>query len=149
MGDMDQTVIEVVKMKEEVKIDEEMKLVTIRGKNLQFLSARRKIAKVIKKASFHKGFNDVNQIKFKVTNFKDLMYSTDCDIEVVEKGEKGKCKVTLYKDNKKKEGKKDQTIMMTKLSKHDAKYVQVVAERIIQYLLQGFLNKSISESVVK
>ena len=128
---------------------EDMKLVTIRGKNLEFLSARREITKMVKKASFNKNFNEVNKTKFKVTNLKDMMYSTDCDVEVDENGKKGKCKVTIYKDNKKKEGKKEQTIMVTKLVKHDTKYVKIVAENIIQYLLEGFLTKNIEETEVK
>jgi len=135
----DNTDGEIVSLEEEVKdvkkevaeIDhvdftvtkhEDMKLVTIRGKSLEFLSARREITKIVKKASFNKNCNEVNKTKFKITNLKDLMYSTDCDVEVNENGRKGKCEVTIYKDNKKKEGKKEQTIMVTKLVKHDTKY---------------------------
>jgi len=126
----------------------DMKLITIRGKNLEFLNARRNLLKVMRTASFNKGQNEVNNTKFKVTNFKALMYSNECEVEVCEKSDKGKCKLTLYKDNKKKEGKKDQTIMVTKLAKHDSKFVKVVVENIIQYLLEGFLTKSLSDSVV-
>jgi len=57
---------------------EDMKLITIRGKNLQFLSARRKISNIVRKASFNKGYNEVNKTKFKVTNYKSLMYSNEC-----------------------------------------------------------------------
>jgi len=128
---------------------EDMKLITIRGKNLQFLSARRKISNIVRKASFNKGYNEVNKTKFKVTNYKSLMYSNECDVEISDKGEKGKAKLTLYKDNKKKEGKKDQTIMVTKLAKHDAKNVKTLTENVIQYLLVGFLTKTISESIVE
>merc|ERR1712204_119166 len=128
---------------------EEMKLITVRGKNMEFLSARRKISSIVRKASFNKGFNEVNKTKFKVTNYKALMYSNECDVEINEQGVKGKAKLTIYKDNKKKEGKKDQTIMVTKLSKHDTKYVKLVSENVIQFLLEGFLTKTIEESVVK
>merc|ERR1712129_382382 len=128
---------------------EEMKLITIRGKNLEFLSARKKISDLVRKASFNKGYNQVNETKFKVTNYKALVYSNECDVEINDKGEKGKAKLTLYKDNKKKEGKKDQTIMVTKLSKQDAKYVNIVAEKIIKYFLEGFLTKTFDESIVE
>merc|ERR1712129_391390 len=39
--------------------------------------------------------------------------------------------------------------MGTKVSKHNEKYVKMVTENIIQYLLEGFLTKTLTESVVK
>ena len=128
---------------------EDMKLITIRGKNIEFLNARRKITNIVRTASFNKGYNEINKTKFKVSNYKSLMYSNECDIEINDKGVKGKAKLTLYKDNKKKEGKKEQTIMVTKLSKHDAKFVNIVVQSFIQYLLEGFLTKTITETIVR
>ena len=47
---------------------EDMKLVTIRGKNIEFLNARRKISNIVRSASFNKGYTEINKTKFKVSN---------------------------------------------------------------------------------
>ena len=123
--------------------EEEPKMILVQGKNREYLSARKKINEVLRSASFHRGFKKVMTTSFKVTEFKNQQYSSEFDIEVKKDGEKGKAKVTIYKDNKKKEGKKEQTIMITKKAKNGSKYVRKVTENVIQPLLDGFTKKQL------
>ena len=127
--------------------EDEPKLVMIQGKNKDFLVSRRKVSDVIRSASFHRGFKEIKETSFKVTDFKNKQYSTECDVEVKIGAEKGKAKLTIYKDNKKKEGKKNQTIMISKKSKNDSKYVKCVT-KLIEGLLEGFMKKEIKETDV-
>ena len=98
--------------------EDEPKLVMIQGKNKEFLISRRKVLDVLRTASFHRGFKEINNTCFKVTDFSNKQYSTECDVEVRFGEEKGKCKVTIYKDNKKKEGRKQQTLIITKKARN-------------------------------
>ena len=131
--------------------EEEPRLVMIQGKNKEFLVSRRKVVDVLRTASFHRGFKEINDTTFKVTDFSNKQYSTECDVEIKYneyKGKcKGKCKVTIYKDNKKKEGKKQQTLMITKKAKNKSLHVRKVT-RLMQYLLDGFMKKEIKEADV-
>ena len=124
--------------------EDEPKLVMIQGKNKEFLVARRKLLDVLRTASFHRGFKEINNTSFKVTDFANKQYSTECDVEVKCSEEKGKAKVTIYKDNKKKEGKKEQTLMITKKSKNKSVHVKNVTS-LMQYLLEGFMKKDIKD----
>ena len=66
----------------------------------------------------------INKTRFKASNLQNKPYSLEADIETInEDNEKGKCKLTIYKDNKKKAGKKEQTIMISKKAKNYAKHV--------------------------
>ena len=123
--------------------EEEPKMITIRGTNKEYLSARRKTNEIFRTASFHRGFKKVLTTSFKVTNFKNQQYASEFDVEVKSDGRKGKAKVTIYKDNKKKEGKKQQTIMITKKARNESKNVRKVSENIIQPLLEGFIKKEL------
>ena len=118
-------------------------MILIQGKNKDYLAARKKINEIFRTASFHRGFKRVMTTSFKVTEFKNQQYSSEFDIEVKSNGEKGKAKVTKYKDNKKKEGKKEQTIMITKKAKNGSIYVRKVTENLIQPLLDGLTKKQI------
>ena len=81
---------------------------------------------------------------------QDKQFSLEADIETIdEHGEKGKSKLTIYKDSKKKVGKKEQTIMITKKARHEAKHVNAHSSNFIQYLLEGFINNRIAEDDVK
>ena len=123
---------------------DEPKLITIRGINQPFLEARRKIARVIRRGNLQTNGLTVNGIQFKVLNMQDKQFSTEADIETIdEQGEKGKSKLTIYKDNKKKAGKKEQTIMISKKAKHEAKHVTTLTTNVIQYLLEGFINNEV------
>ena len=54
----------------------------------------------------------VNDIKIKLTNLHAKAYSVAVDLETVEKdGKKYKVKLSVYKDNNKKTGGKEQNIM--------------------------------------
>ena len=78
------------------------------------------------------------------------MYSFEADIEVIdEKVEKGKNKLTIHKDNLKKEGKKEQSIMISKKSKNDAEVVGLVSDKVVMFLLEGLINKHITEDQVE
>ena len=123
--------------------EEEPRMVLIQGKNRDYLSSRKKVNEILRTASFHRGFKKVYSTSFKVTEFKNQQYSSEYDVEVKKNGEKGKAKVTIYKDNKKKEGKKEQTIMITKKAKNESKFVRKVTENVIQPLLEGFSRKEI------
>ena len=123
--------------------EEEPRMVLIQGKNKDYLCSRKNINELLRAASFHRGFKKVLSTSFKVTEFKNQQYSSEFDVEVKKDGEKGKVKVTIYKENKKKEGKKEQTIMVTKKAKKLSKYVRKVTENIIQPLLEGFRRKKI------
>ena len=123
--------------------EEEPKMITIQGTNKDYLSARRKVNEIFRTASFHRGYKNVFTTSFKVTDFKNQQYSSEFDVEVKRDGQKGKAKVTIYKDNKKKEGKKQQTIMITKKAKNESKHVIKVSENIIQPLLEGFIKKEL------
>ena len=91
------------------------KLITIRGSSTEYLEARRDLGKIIRRSSLQQGYLVVNGTKFKAKNLQNKIYSTEADIETSEQnGSKGQCKLTIYKDNKKKIGKKDQTIMISK-----------------------------------
>ena len=126
--------------------EEEPKLITIRGTSNDFLEARWRLVKIITRGALYKKHVKVNNTSFKVTNVQNKVCSTEVDIETLDKdNEKGKTKLTIYKDNKKKNGKKDQTIMISKKAKNDAKHVQILSANIIQYLLEGFITKKVSE----
>ena len=129
---------------------EEPKLITIRGISQAFLDARRSIAKILRRGNLQTAGLKVNGIQFKVLNMQDKQFSLEADIETIdEHGEKGKSKLTIYKDNKKKAGKKEQTIMMTKKARHEAKHVNTLSLNIIQYLLEGFINNCITDDDVQ
>ena len=87
--------------------EDEPKMITIQGTNRDYLSARRKVNEAFRTASFHRGYKKALTTSFKVTDFKNQQYSSEFDVEVKQDGNKGKAKVTIYKDNKKKEGKKN------------------------------------------
>ena len=123
--------------------EEEPKMITIRGTNKDYLSARRKINETLRTASFHRGFKKALTTSFKVTDFKNQQYASEFDVEVKMDGKKGKAKVTIYKDNKKKEGKKQQTIMITKKARNESINVRKVSENVIQPLLEGFIRKEV------
>ena len=127
--------------------EDEPKLVMLQGKNKEFLMSRRKLLDVLRTASFHRGFKEINNTSFKVTDFSNKQYSTECDVEVKFGEEKGKCKVTIYKDNKKKEGRKQQTLMITKKARNKSVHVKNVTN-LMQYFLDGFMKKEIKEGYV-
>ena len=102
---------------------------------------------VLRTASFHRGFKDINTTSFKVTDFSNKQYSTECDVEIECGEDKGKCKVTIYKHNKKKEGKKQQTIMITKKAKNKSLHVKKCTN-LMQLLLEGFMKKEINKADV-
>ena len=85
----------------------------IQGKSPKFLNARRKIPLVINKGEKHKGKLKVNNITFRVSNLSNKKHSVEADIEIFDSVKTGKGKLTIYRDNKKKEGKKEQTIMIS------------------------------------
>ena len=126
--------------------EDEPKLITLRGTNVEYLEARRKISRFMRRAYLHKDYLDVNDTKFKVTNLQAKTYSVEVDLETVENdGKKGKVKLTVYKDNKKKTGKKEQTIMISKKARNDSRYLEIMSKNIVQYLLEGFIRKEIVE----
>ena len=118
-------------------------MILIQGKNKEYLSARKKVNEILRTASFHRGFKKVKTTSFKVTEFKNQQYSSEFDVEVKKGGEQGKAKITIYKDNKKKEGKKEQTIMITKKAKNESKFVKKVSKHVIESLLEGFIKKEL------
>ena len=125
---------------------DEPNLITIRGINQSFLDARKKIARVIRRGNLKTNGLKVNGVQFKVLNMQDKQFSTEADIETVnEQGEKGKSKLTIYKDNKKKAGKKEQTIMISKKARYEAKHVKTLTTNVIQYLLEGFMTNQLKE----
>ena len=86
---------------------------------------------------------------FKVTNYQTKMYHIDADIEISDNGKKGVSKLTIYKDNKKKAGKKEETIMISKKSKQDSNFTKLLSEDVVQFVLDGLLTRSITEDVFK
>ena len=56
--------------------------------------------------------------------------------------------MTIYKDNKKKAGKKDQTIMISKKARNDSKHVEILSKNVIQFLVEGLIRKEINEEDV-
>ena len=54
-----------------------------------------------------------------------------------------------YKDNKKKEGKKEQTMMIAKMAKNDARYAQTLSVFVIEYLLDGFISKTVARNEIE
>ena len=72
-------------------------------------------------------------------------YSKEADKETIdENNQRWRSKVTIYKNNKKKAGKKDQTIMISKKEKYNARSFALFSNNIIQYLLEGFIKKDFS-----
>ena len=97
--------------------EDDPKLITIRGSSIEYLEARRDLGKIIRRSFLQQGYLVVNETKFKAKNLQNKIYSTEADIEInYQNGSKGQCKLTIYKDNKKKAGKNDQTIMISKKS---------------------------------
>ena len=91
------------------------KLFTLRGSSRDFLEARRARARLIRRSHLQNNYIVVNGTNFKVRNMIDKTYSTEADVETIDEDHlKGVCKLTIYRDNKKKAGKKDQTIMISK-----------------------------------
>ena len=87
--------------------DDDPKLITLRGSSTEYLEARRDLGKIVRRSSLQQGYLIVNGTKFKAKNLQNKMYSTEADIEIIDQnGPKGQCKLTIYKDNKKKVGKK-------------------------------------------
>ena len=130
--------------------EDDPKLITIRGSSTEYLEARRDLGKIIRRSSLQQGYLVVNGTKFKAKNLQNKIYSTEVDIEIIDqKGAKGQCKLTIYKDNKKKIGKKDQTIMISKKARHDSKYVKIVSKNIVQYILKGIIKKQIKKKTLQ
>ena len=122
--------------------EDEPNLIILKGTSTDFLEARRRIAKIVKTSSLQKKYLVINKTRFKTTNLQSKPYSLEADIETTdENNQKGKSKLTIYKDNKKKVGKKEQTIMISKKAKNNAKHVEVLSNNIIQFLLESFIKK--------
>ena len=87
--------------------EDDPKLITIRGSSTEYLEARRDLGKIMRRSFLQQGYLVVNETMFKVKNLQNKIYSTEADIEIIyQNGPKGQCKLTIYKDNKKKVGKK-------------------------------------------
>ena len=128
---------------------EEPNLIILKGTFVEYLEARRKIAKIVRKSSVQRKHPFINSTRFQATNLKNKPYSLEADIETINKNnEKGKSKLTIYKDNKKKTGEKEQTIRISKKAKNDSKYVEVLSKNTFQYLLEGFIKKDIKEDEI-
>ena len=129
--------------------ENEPKLITLRGSSPDFLEARRVITRIMRRSNLQKSHLRVNDTKFKVKNLQNKIYSTEADVETIdENGSKGQCKLTIYKDNKKKAGKKDQTIMISKKARNDSKHVEILSKNVIQFLVEGLIRKEINEEDV-
>ena len=126
------------------------KLITLQGRSSEFLEARRVIARIMRRSSLQKNYLIINETKFKVKNLQNKMYSTEAVVETIDKNNiKGQSKITIYKDNKKKAGKKDQTIMLSKKARNDSENVKILSENVVQYLVEGLIRKELTEADIK
>ena len=83
------------------------KLITLRGRSSDFLEARVSLTNIMRRSNLPKNHLVVNGIQFKVKNLQNKIYSTEADVETIdEKNLKGQSILTIYKDNKKKAGKR-------------------------------------------
>ena len=83
------------------------KLITLRGRSSDFLETRVCLTKIMRRSNLQKNHVVVNGIQFKVKNLQNKIYSTEADVETIdEKNLKGQSILTIYKDNKKKAGKR-------------------------------------------
>ena len=83
------------------------KLITLRGRSSDFLEARVSLTNIMRRSNLQKNHLVVNGIQFKVKNLQNKIYSTEADVETIDENNlKGQSKLTIYKDNKKKAGKR-------------------------------------------
>ena len=105
------------------------------------------------KETFQKGISkEVKGTNFRALDTRKNGIALEIEIEIIDKVDKGIAVVKLYGPYTK-EDKKDNVVMITKCKQNDAKFVTMLAEKIVKPLISVFMNgetiTEISEETVK
>ena len=113
-------------------IDDEPNGYTYKSKKAVFAKAVNTLKSTLKKGVQ----KQMNKLQIKVLDFRRNMNKPEIDIEITKGSDRGNAVLKFYGPNSKKE----HTLMVCKLKKHDLKFVTILALEIVKPLLDSFIS---------